>query len=248
MTETKKPNYEIIPEKFNKKEIEIIKKGNEIWMTAETIGVGLEYKNPRKSIMNLYYSHKDELEEFTSVIESMTEAGTRQTTIFNEQGIYLLIMFSNQPLAKDFRRWIIGVIKDIRQKGFYIAKTKQDPFDLFIQQAEMIKESFLQLKEQKEKINLLESKIDNVNTEVKQFEQRYDDEKKISSETLRKIRDIIRRTHDTSGLHWNTVWSIVFRKFGLSNIKNATEKIGLRVLLWLQTNPDFYKEQENQDQ
>ncbi|MFX1478315.1 MAG: BRO family protein [Promethearchaeota archaeon] len=96
---------------------------DEWWVTAETIGKGLEYKNPRKSIMNLYYSHKDEIEDFKGVIETMTPGGSQETTIFNEQGIYLLIMFSNQPKAKQFRKWIISVIKEIRLKGYYLDKS-----------------------------------------------------------------------------------------------------------------------------
>ena len=36
--------------------------------------------------MNLYYSHQDEIEEYSSVIELVTEAGIRKTTVFNELG------------------------------------------------------------------------------------------------------------------------------------------------------------------
>ena len=137
MSEVKQPKYEMIPKNFNGKEIDFISKEEDIWITAETLGVGLEYNNPRKDIMQLYYRHKDEVEEYSSILILSTEAGKRETTVFGEMGIYLLIMFSNQPKAKEFRKWVVNVIKEIRKTGVYIEKVA-DPYDLMVQQADMI--------------------------------------------------------------------------------------------------------------
>ena len=124
MTEAKNLHYEIIHKNFHNKEIDIIRREDDFWMTAEMIGLGLEYKNPRISIIKLYNSHKDEIEDFTSVIDLVTEAGIRKITIFNEQGVYFLIIFSNQPEAMIFRRWVVSVIKQIRKTGSYLDKSE----------------------------------------------------------------------------------------------------------------------------
>ena len=62
MTEAKQPKYEIIPRAFNGKEIDFISKEEDIWITAETLGIGLEYSDPRINIMRLFHRHKDEIE------------------------------------------------------------------------------------------------------------------------------------------------------------------------------------------
>ena len=81
MTEAKQPKYEIIPKDFNGNEIDFISKEEDIWITAETLGIGLEYNDPRINIMRLFHRHKDEIEEYSSVIELTTEAGMRKTTV-----------------------------------------------------------------------------------------------------------------------------------------------------------------------
>ena len=176
MTEADKKNYEIISKDFNGNEIDFIEKKEDIWITSEALGVGLEYKNPRISIMKLYSSHQDELEEHSSVIELVTEAGKRETTVFSEMGAYLLIMFSNQPIAKKFRKWVVKVVKEIRKTGSYIEKV-DNPYDLFIKQAENIKQIWIGLKEQNNELLVLKSQVNSVDSGLKTFEKKYEDEK-----------------------------------------------------------------------
>ena len=230
----------IIPRDFNGTRIEFIEEQEDIWITAEAIGSGLEYKNPRISIMNLYSSRRDELEEYSSVIELVTEAGIRKTTVFTEMGAYLLIMFSNQPRAKEFRKWIASVIKEIRKTGAYIQKA-QDPFDLMIQQAEIIKKAFMQLKEQNQKLNILENKVYSVDTEIKTFEQRYEDERIITPQTIKIIKDTVNFAHKCTGIHWGTIYSKIWENFGISSTKGTSEKMGQKIITWMKDHPFFKK-------
>ncbi len=69
MTEADNRNYEIIQKNFDGNEIAFVKREDDICITAGALGVGLEYKNPRISIVKLYSSHRDESEEYSSVIE-----------------------------------------------------------------------------------------------------------------------------------------------------------------------------------
>lgn len=230
----------IIPRDFNGIKIELIKNQEEFWFTADTLGSGLEYKNPRISIMNLYSSRKDELEEYSSVIEIVTEAGMRKTTVFNEMGAYLLIMFSNQPRAKEFRKWIASVIKKIRKTGSYIQES-QDPLDLMVKQADMLKNAFIQLKEQNQKLNILENKVHSVDVEIKTFEQKYEDQRIITPQTLKIITDTCQFAHKCTGRHWGYFYSIIWEAFGIRSTKGISEKLGQKIITWMKDHPFFKK-------
>lgn len=230
----------IIPRDFNGTIIEFIEEQEDIWITAEALGIGLEYNDPRRDVMHLYYRHKDEIEEYSSVFKLNTQAGMRETTVFNEMGAYLLIMFSNQPKAKEFRKWITSVIKEIRKTGSYIQKA-QDPFDLMIQQAEIIKKAFIQLKEQDQKLNILENKVYSVDTEIKTFEQRYEDEKIITPQTIKIIKDTVNIAHKITGIHWGTIYSKIWENFGISSTAGTSEKIGQKIITWMKDHPFFKK-------
>lgn len=159
MTETNKKNYEIIPKSFDGNEIDFIEREDDIWITSEALGFGLEYKNPRKSIMNLYFSHRDEIEDYKGVIDLMTPGGRQETTIFSEMGAYLLIMFSKQPKAKEFRKWVINVIKEIRRKGFYIEKQLEvGSSEWIIQTLDAMKAMAIKQQKQEERLKRLEEK------------------------------------------------------------------------------------------
>ena len=238
MTETENKSYEIILKDFNGNEIDFIENEDDIWITAGALGIGLEYKNPRKDIMQLYYRHKDELEEYSSILNLSTEAGKRETTVFSEMGAYLLIMFSNQSIAKRFRKWVVKVVKEIRKKGYYIEKTN-DPFDLLVKQAEMVKKAFILLKEHNTKILLIESQVNSVDSELKTFEQKYDDEKIITPQTRKKIKDLIHECVKNSGLHWNNFWPKIWKAFGITTTTDISEKLGQKVIKWIHINPYF---------
>ena len=238
MTEAKQPKYEIIPKDFNGNEIDFINKEDDIWITAETVGIGLEYNNPRKDVMQLFNRHNDEIEEYSSILNLSTEAGMRKTTVFSEMGAYLLIMFSNQPKAKEFRKWVVGVIKEIRKTGAYTKKV-DDPYDLMVQQADMIKQAFIDLKQQNQKLKLLESHVQSVDSELKDFEQKYDDEKGITPQIRKKIKDLIHECVKNSGLHWNNFWPKIWKAFGITTTTDISEKLGQKIIKWIQLNPYF---------
>lgn len=186
MTETEDKNYEIIQKDFNGNEIRFIESENDILITAEALGIGLEYKNPRISVMKLYYSHQDELEEYKGVIELVTPGGKQETTVFREMGAYLLIMFSNQPRAKDFRKWVIRVIKEIRKKGYYNERSMMiGSTEWSLQTVEVMRSILLNQKEQELKQQEQEKRI-------KKLEEK-DRYIFVTPRTKRKLQDEVHR-------------------------------------------------------
>ena len=77
-----------------------------------------------------------------------------ETNFINESGLYTLIIRSRKPEAKKFRKWITSeVLPAIRKTGMYATEDLLENPDLAIK-------AFQQLKEEREKRKLLESKVE----------------------------------------------------------------------------------------
>ena len=95
--------------------VRIVKKDGEPWFVAKDVCDVLGYTNSRKAIAD----HLDEDEK--DVTNCYTLGGEQSMTIISESGVYTLIMRSNKPEAKKFRRWVTSeVLPAIRKTGGYI--------------------------------------------------------------------------------------------------------------------------------
>ena len=101
-----------ITKKFGNTRIEFKKFAENIWVKTADVGRALEYEHPIDSANNLFNRHKDELLEFSEMHQ--TDAG--QTRFLNEQGVYIFCMLSRADKAKEFRRWVSKVLKELRQE------------------------------------------------------------------------------------------------------------------------------------
>lgn len=50
----------------------------------------------------------------------------RKFIMLTEQGLYKLLFISRVPVAKQFQKWVFGVIKEIRLKGIYEMRSRMD--------------------------------------------------------------------------------------------------------------------------
>lgn len=91
-----------------------------LYMTGEQIGRCLEYANPVQSISNLYKKYEDNLNGYSVLTKLMSTDGKRyKTRVFNEQGIYLIAMKSNQPKAWEFAKAVAKILENLR-KGYQV--------------------------------------------------------------------------------------------------------------------------------
>ena len=90
---------------------EIIHQDGRYWLTAEQIGTALGYSEPRIAIVKLFNRNRDELAPYHSVTSLVTEAGWRETTIFNTDGAMLISMMACTPRASAFRREVLALLK-----------------------------------------------------------------------------------------------------------------------------------------
>lgn len=89
---------------------------NEPWFIAKDICDVLEIVNSRDAISRL-----DDDEKGVSISDTL--GGKQEISIINESGMYTLVMRSNKPEAKTFRKWLTKeVLPSIRKTGQYSVK------------------------------------------------------------------------------------------------------------------------------
>ena len=87
----------------------------DVWFVAVDVCSALGIANSRDAISRI-----DEAGVGTTDIRSAGQS--RAVTIINESGLYELIFQSRRPEAKEFRRWVTGVVlPEIRQTGSFTA-------------------------------------------------------------------------------------------------------------------------------
>ena len=108
---------------FVNKELELEVRAVEIngegWLVGKDIAEALGYKNSRKAILD----HVDEEDKiFRDGVTIRDSIGRSQKAVLiNESGFYSLILRSDMPKAKQFKRWVTSeVLPQIRKTGGYI--------------------------------------------------------------------------------------------------------------------------------
>lgn len=98
---------------FNERAVRCIMKDGEPWWVAKDVCDALGLANPSESLKAL-----DE-DELTS--ETLRSGGQgREMNLINESGLYTLILRSNKPEARAFRRWVTHeVLPTLRKTGHY---------------------------------------------------------------------------------------------------------------------------------
>lgn len=109
--------------------INFIKKDDKILFTAEEIGRQLGYKTPRQSINKLFQRNSIELLAYSCEVKltSQPNQPTRIIRAFTEEGVYILSMLANTDQARDFRKRVAELLKNLRQKE--MDKAFQQGFD-----------------------------------------------------------------------------------------------------------------------
>ncbi len=113
----------IIQFNFQEKEVRIItdEKGEPWWVAKDVCDV-LGYSNPSKTIA-------DHLDDDERSNEMLDRGGS--ILLINESGLYSLILKSNKPEAKPFRKWVTSeILPTIRKTGSYQVQETQKPVTL----------------------------------------------------------------------------------------------------------------------
>ena len=89
----------------------------ETYFVAKDVATALGYSNSRDAVAK----HVDKEDKTTVAIRDTGSAYKTQAVIINESGLYSLILSSQLPSAKAFKRWVTSeVLPQIRKTGGYI--------------------------------------------------------------------------------------------------------------------------------
>lgn len=113
-------------------DLRTIEKDGEIWWVlkdvCEVLGIAKTDSVTRRL---------DDDEKDTHLMS--TPSGTQNMTIINEPGLYNVILRSDKPEAKDFKRWVThDVLPSIRKTGAYVAKPTMTLTELVATQAQLM--------------------------------------------------------------------------------------------------------------
>ena len=108
----------------------------EPWFVAADVCRALEIRNPSETLKRL---DDDERSTLSLTEGTSPKGGNPNMNIVNEPGLYVLVLGSRKPEAKDFKRWITHeVIPSIRKTGSY--SVALSPAELLVKQAQLLLE------------------------------------------------------------------------------------------------------------
>ena len=108
---------------YNGFQVRAVEQNGDFWFIAKDVCDVLELTNAREAIKSL-----DDDEKSSVRISDGTSklGGNPNFNVINESGIYTLIMRSNKPEAKRFRKWVTGkVLPTLFRTGFYSLTPKK---------------------------------------------------------------------------------------------------------------------------
>ena len=111
-------NQQVVPFNFNGLAVRTLSQNNISWFVAKDVCDALEIVDHKQAVSRL-----DDDERGWYKVRSL--GGDQETNCINESGLYALILRSNKPNAKAFRKWVTSeVLPAIRQTGKYDARAE----------------------------------------------------------------------------------------------------------------------------
>lgn len=105
---------------YNGAQVRTVEKNGEPWFVLKDVCEILGISKYRDTAARL-----DEDERGSARLDTL--GGTQEMTVINESGLYNVILRSDKPEAKPFRKWVTSeVLPSIRKTGSYNAKEKSN--------------------------------------------------------------------------------------------------------------------------
>jgi len=141
-------------------QVRVLEQDGEPWFVGKDIAKVLGYNNPLEAVRD----HVDEEDKGVSKMD--TPGGKQNIIIINESGLYSLILRSQLPEAKAFKRWITHeVIPSIRKTGGYIQGQETLSDEELLEKALLVAQRRIaererQLEEKTRQVELMQPKAD----------------------------------------------------------------------------------------
>lgn len=122
----------LILQQFEGHSVRIVQKGDDVWFVLADVCRVLGTRSP-SSITKVLDADEKGLDDI------VTPGGVQQMLTTNESGVYTVILRSNKPIARKFRKWVTNeVLPSIRQTGSYSAAPAPVDFSALQQLADLV--------------------------------------------------------------------------------------------------------------
>ncbi len=153
---------------FEEQEVRTLLIEDEVWFVGKDVAGILGYSNSRDALKK----HVDEEDKTSVVIRDAGSNYKSKTTFINESGLYSLILSSKLPTAKTFKRWVTSeVLPSIQKTGGYgINSSALQSAANLLGDPDFAIQIFTALKEERNKSQLLEAKVEEDRPKVECYE------------------------------------------------------------------------------
>jgi len=142
-------------------EIDVYGTVDEPLFKAKDVAEWIEHSNPRMMLESV-----DEDEK--GVRNTYTPGGNQEMWFLTEDGLYEVLMQSRKPIAKQFKKGIKTILKEIRKNGGYMAMSGEESEEDLMARALVVARATLKRRE--ERIKRLEAKSEEDAPKVEFFE------------------------------------------------------------------------------
>lgn len=116
----------IIPFDYETNAVRVVMIDDEPWFVAADVCRVLAHTNPTVALSRLDDDEKQRLDPKVWLGSSVAGGGAQTINVVSESGLFALILTSNKPEAKRFRKWVTAeVLPAIRQNGAYAVPRQQ---------------------------------------------------------------------------------------------------------------------------
>lgn len=111
-------NKELIIKEFEGSNIDFIERDGKVWLTSNTIAKGLDIDFT--NLNRIYHKNKELLDPYTCIVNIDYADQKRKVRVFDKVGFIGICMRSKSPKALPFQQWVLKVIEEIEEKGFFM--------------------------------------------------------------------------------------------------------------------------------
>ncbi len=145
---------------------------------AKDVANWIEHNKPSEMVSNV-----DENEKLKAIISLSGQK--REVIMLTEDGLYEVLMLSRKPIAKEFKKKVKEILKEIRKNGGYIYSNENDSDEDIMARALIIAQKTIERKN--EKINQLEDKVKEQIPKVDYYDKVTNNKKSIGMGDVAKL-------------------------------------------------------------
>ena len=112
----------------------------------------------------------DDDEKLTSTI--LRSGQNREVWLLTESGLYEVLMQSRKPIAKEFKKGVKAILKEIRTNGGYLAASQEDTPELIMARALQVAQRTID--NHKQQLQMARGTIEQQQEEIKQLQPKAD--------------------------------------------------------------------------